>query len=610
MKISSQSVMQSMPKTLSSNKSLSAVNNENTLASNVKQQSVLKSDEVELGTVVKSKKAALISSDRSTGQLSDRATAFLKGKEGNIYLSPEKLEQMEKVLLRLDKDQQATLIDADIIDNDDFLNLAQSLDDRQIGQFADVAEALKTTPKQSKLPELHSSIQKVKEFANTLAGLDDETRTKVLDRASIESQDVVKLDLGSSYDKFAVLVAPNASANDLNNFLKVVSTSDDVNATLDELDSFSETQQSDLLAVMAGSKHSDRVIEQLKDKPDEVKADFLSFMASTLSKVELPELSGNSLPIAATLNYDDHTVTTASEMIDQTLSLLESYDFSADQLKEMASTLSTLPTADQRAYLTVSQEGFALLVGESRDDNKLSLEGAEEAIQAIEEVRGNFQARDLVYKSRMGEAGSVSGDASMYDLKSASDETKDQRNMVEALVADAFFSLKNQNREVAESGQANATEQSTYTKHTNVLATNLLQLEAGSRDALSASLSQLTNSDTPLNQLGDELLSATLSPLYQRTTTLAETDNIKSLMATHQEITSDSGAVSEEQFWQAGQSAGKKIDQLIESLEGKSEQAKQVIIEFFANNNSTQVENDAEKVQMEKNKSDYFDMIE
>jgi hypothetical protein len=577
---------------LAINSSQSLTNDNNT---------ILKSTQGRASGQVSASKTA--TENNTNSKLGERAVAFLKGEEGVIFLSADKLDKMSAVLQRLDEKQQNALIDSSIISNEDFLSLAEKLDDRQVRQFADVAAALKVPAQRNHIPDIQMTGFKVRSLVETLNNLDTKILTQVLDRIELEASKVAMPQSSDSYDKSAVFVAPSRSANDLNNFLHFINKSEDVGASLDDLTHFNELQQSDLLAVMVGTGLGEKLVEQLANQPDHLKTDLLAFMAKTVSNVSAYVLEmgrGAEGKVGTHLDHDDLSSKTAGTMVDQTLSLMENYDFSVEQLDDMASSLNSLSVSEQRAYLNISVSGFELLVGEGKGaENKVSLEGAQPAIEAIDKVRDNYQARDVVYKSRMGE-----GDAGgFFELKNAFQANTDQQDMAELLVADAYFSLVNQ--DAINPVQKKEESANQYTEHTNKLASNLLQLNADQRDKLSASLSGMIDSKAPLASLDDESLVNVLAPFYQRSASLAKTQNIEELYAIKQQIVEDKVS-TEDSFWQASHSAGKSLDEFVQILKIQSSENQQEMIEFFVKNDTNNTDSLAKKGQMDVNKRDFF----
>jgi hypothetical protein len=573
-----------------------------------KNSSVLRSSQVSKASG--SVEAADSDSQGLSRKLSDRAAVFLNGEDGVIFLSADKVDRMNAVLERLNEKQQNLLIDSLLISNEEFLSLAEALDDSQIRQFADIADALKVPPKRNNIPNVQTNGSRLKFFVDTLNGLNTQMLTQILDRAELESKKVVESDSSAGYDRFGLNTAPSSSANDLNNFLQVINKSDDIDVTFEDISAFSERQQSDLLAVMVGTGLGQKLVEQLKGQPDQLKTDLLTFMSNTVSNVNAHavEIDSHS-KVKTSLGHDDKTSKTAVNMIDQTLSLMENYAFSVEQLEDMSNSLNSLSVAEQRAYLSISENGFELLVGAGQGrENKLSLEGAEETVAAIDKVRDSHQARDVVYKSRMGNNNYSSGASDMFELKREFQAVTDQKNMVNLLVADAYFSLTNREGNAFQLNNQNSEEDSYFTEHTNALATNLNELNADDRDKISASLGRLVTNRDPLVELEEESLAIELTPFYQRSSSFAQTGNIEELVSLQQQLNVDNKRVSENQFWVASSSAGNNLDKFIRILQLFDRQGQQTIIDFFAANNSDDLSSDAQKNQMESNKQEFLDL--
>jgi len=533
-------------------------------------------------------------------------TRSVQGKHNIILLDDsEKSKLMVKVLDRLDKAAQTSLIDSDILDNDNFLHLAQQLSDQELQQFVSVAQGLQSAPQRNKMPNLNISIIQLKEFVETLSLLDSQTRTQVLQQAGEHAAKVTSTGGDPSYNEQGLLPnSSSSSANDIHNFVDAVNNSSNVPEMLQGLQNFSASQQSNLLQLLVSDKLGNQVMQQLQDKSEPIKDSALQYLAGLSKNIEsfAPEyrLAVSGDDAAALLNHDNHSADTAFGMIEQSVELMENYNFSDDQLEDMFSALHGLQVSDQRAYLEITSSGLEQLVGlKPALGDKLEIAENDAVMQALEDVRGNSQARDLVFKSRMGLSQLDEEGRKFYDIKDQSTAKKDQGNTIDLLISEAFYSIND----------AQLDAQSSYKKNTNSLASNMLELDADERDDLTAQLGNMVETKVPLEQLEAEVLQQNFSEFKQRTDSLVATSDIESLLATQQLVAGQLDSQSSENFWKATAAAGDKIDRAVELINQSPDNIKQQLISYLADNYLPETK-DQQQAQVKENIDALFDFFE
>jgi len=533
-------------------------------------------------------------------------TRSVQGKHNIILLDDsEKSKLMVKVLDRLDKAAQTSLIDSDILDNDNFLHLAQQLSDEELQQFVAVAQGLQSAPQRNKMPNLNISIIQLKEFVETLSLLDSQTRTQVLQQAGEHAAKVTSTGGDPSYNEQGLLPnSSSSSANDIHNFVDAVNNSSNVPEMLQGLQNFSASQQSNLLQLLVSDKLGNQVMQQLQDKSEPIKDSALQYLAGLSKNVEsfAPEyrLAVSGDDAAALLNHDNHSADTAFGMIEQSVELMENYNFSDDQLEDMFSALHGLQVSDQRAYLEITSSGLEQLVGlKPALGDKLEIAENDAVMQALEDVRGNSQARDLVFKSRMGLSQLDEEGRKFYDIKDQFTAKKDQGNTIDVLISEAFYSIND----------AQLDAQSSYKKNTNSLASHMLELDADERDDLTAQLGNMVETKVPLEQLEAEVLQQNFSEFKQRTDSLVATSDIESLLATQQLVAGQLDSQSSENFWKATAAAGDKIDRAVELINQSPDNIKQQLISYLADNYLPETK-DQQQAQVKENIDALFDFFE
>ncbi|WP_415903483.1 hypothetical protein ACMXYR_07155 [Neptuniibacter sp. QD29_5] len=498
-----------------------------------------------------------------------RFTAF-EGKHQVVILpESEKTDQMHAVLDKLSHEQGQNLIDLGVLEDEDFLALAQQLNDTELQQFASAALALQTAPDFNSFALNYSSgKQNVQDFIQTLSSLDSDTRSQVLAKADELSSKVPLSNDDSVYDSGGLITPSSPAANDIHNFITAINNidterlSEDANRILDNLEGADELQQSNLLQLFGGDLElSFRLLESVEGFESKTQDEVISFLAE-LSKTATQPDSLSLDPIrrpsspdewhGAVLNHADDTPSVVYGMIDTFVSLTEDYTFSDDQLKEMATDLKHLDSTHQRAYLEITSTGLNTLVG---DDSKHDLATNDSMLSTLDNLRSDHNTRMLVAESYMGEK-RISDGRAFYEIKDHSTAIQDQRQTIELLTTHAWL---NQDAPA----------------QTKQLANNLSQLEAEQRDDL---IKQINHSGATISRLAEHdltLLEADFEQFLNRTSAIIESKSVKDLV----EFESALPEPVKDDFWQAASFVEDQVDTLVETLIPFTDDTKAFILE-------------------------------
>jgi hypothetical protein len=509
----------------------------------------------------------------------------IKGNNTILILDDsEKSQRMFDVYNRLSSEEQKNIIDTSLISDDDFLQLAEQLDDDQLADFMSVAQALQKAPALNAITGTFISSQTLNTFTAQLLELDPSDREAVLEQGKIHAAKVPPTEEGATYNRQALQSSNHfTAANDIRNFVLAVNSSADVSKMMEDIQAFDPAQQSDLLAIMADGTYTDRVLESLNDIPEALQGEALSYFANTLQKIDSfsPIMTDNLEDVSAILDIDNNARQTRYEMLDSALNLIENYDFKEEQLEDVFSDLLSLDITHQRAYLKITETGLELLTGASQSADKIDLSNNEPVMQALEEVRDSHLARDLVSKSRMGESRTSDDGTTFYEIKAKSTAEQDQQSSVELLVANAYEKIN----------VANSTG-SKYQNTTTNLAANLLQLDATDRDQLSREVSAELTAKPPLDQIDQQQLTEQLGGASELMSALAATEDIESLLLARQQSEQQFEQQDSDTFWRAADAAGENIDKFADLVLKSDTQVQQQILSMLSDNHSALAAND------------------
>jgi len=528
----------------------------NQLSSNRPQSTVLhQADEAQRRSVTPSADTVTLSPGSAVSDATSDYTAF-QGKERILLVEhSEKAQRMESVLDRLSDDQQDTLIDSEVIESDEFLSLAEQLDDKRLGQLADTLEGLRTLPRQGGFDAIIQAGLSPDLLISTLSELDESTRERVLDKTAQYAAHIPPRDNTDTYSASGLNLQATGSpaASDLHNFVQAVGGAEDLSGMLDGLDSFSEMQQSGLLNVLGKDVAlGERLMDQLAERGNAAKDTAINFLGDLAVSADFRVSKATAATpspltkVYAVADHDNQSADTLLDMIESSVSLLESYEFSDEQIVQMNNQLSAMERSDQRAYLAITETGLDQLVGADRD-NPADLEDNADAVGVIDGLRSDATVRDAVFMSRMGEETRSDGQ-SFFEVKSDGAGERDQKGMIRVLTTDAWVNRNNDDVDI-----------SVRAMH---LSENLQAMGAEARDRQIHDLNRLTQQQVPLAELSDEYLQEDTLDFMSRTNALANTQDVEALQNTALAFAPELN----DAFWQAAGMAGEEVDQLVKLL--------------------------------------------
>ena len=495
---------------------------------------------------------------------------FSGDKQGLIFPESEKTERMQAVVSRLSESQSKSLIDNGFLDNDDFLQLAQALDDSELANLSDALHALQTPPQINQYSAFtHNGFRESRNFISNLAAMDEAQRTQVLQKAAELSQQVAPSE-ANTYQADGLFKQGSRSANDIHNFIGTVNRfgdGEELDDFLNALEQFDPAQQSDLLQVFTTkAKLGFELAENLQQFKPETQSQVLSYMAElsrSLSPFQFTsdiQTDPKSLESAgALINYDDYSRDTVENMMSNVNALMQDYRFDDQQLSDMVSAVQGLERADQRAYLEITHQGLDKLVGGSKEQPLRLDKHNAKALAAIESLRSSATARELVYRSRMGEENIGSEGQRFFDFKNKANSHNDQRQTIAVLATNALL-----NNDDAQSSLK--------------LATKLSGLEASQRDALVDDLAKAAGGFRTLLDHGQISEADQYQRFEQQSNALIASSDVEALLAVEQQI----DPVQRPDFWQAADLLERDVDSLVQKLEGLNSEGQAAIVATIA----------------------------
>lgn len=500
-----------------------------------------------------------------------RQQATFQGKQHTLVVPDSRqAEQIGAVLKRVPPHRQDMLIDSRLLTDERFLALADSLDDRQLGQLTNTLEGLQTTPQlYASSSAGHGQINSHL-LLESLTDMDATTRDRVLEVADKHAAKIPVNVMADTYaaDGTHTASLPSLAARDLHNFVASVATAPDAGSLMDGLEQFSDAQQSDLLQVMGMEQElGQRLMNEMTDRDTDSRDKTLRFLselsASADSHVKVAQPSFMTPDVAALATHDNHAFSVVTGMISETLSLLENYEFSNQQLTQMSGQLQSLSHSDQRAYLNITSAGLDQLVG--ADSNQpADMEENSASLEVVDALRSDAGVRESVYMARMGdEVPSLEG-GKHYQLKYTATGERDQNTLVEVLATDAW--LNRNNDEVDLSARASH------------LAENLTALGGEARDRRVHALDRLAQQQVPLSELSDDYLQQDYHDFQNRTDALANTSDAAALT----EMEYQTEPALRDGYWQAAGLAGEEVDQLIGILQKNDPDMGRQIVEHLS----------------------------
>lgn len=360
----------------------------------------------------------------------------LKGEPYDLYHNkPELLDQAKSLAERLDgpihdanadnffyQDSMRDLYRAGLLTDPDFLEMSESLSDEELEDLTMTVKAM-MLPASNNYTAMNESdrsyTEKVAEFMEVLENSSPEDRTAMLER-SAEYASQVDVESVATFEKnvfgqtltkikFDPLRNDN-SANNLHNYISATIAADDPTALTEQLGTMSPEAQHGLLSVYGlDMQLGNRLSKLAGPEGDGLPSSLLSALGSMADSVKISDLPSDvhkKLGFAwfgdEALSKDneqsqgrDFALDSVSNMID----MLETYDFSDEQLDTMGTELNSLSNTEKRAYIEITTIGLDDML-QSKVDENFDKKNLDEAIDVVSELRNNQKALSLVNGAR------------------------------------------------------------------------------------------------------------------------------------------------------------------------------------------------------------------
>ena len=492
--------------------------------------------------------------------------------------------RLDPLLNRLRPDLQQTLIDSKLNttinpSGDDYIGYLNNLDDETLTKVVSVLQTLSMNPNVlgGSITDGIQRLDKVRnrsdDFITTLQGLDENTRTRVLDKMVEFGEDIIVTPQGNNdtYTRDFGHSSKNgtAEANDLHNFFNLIKNSDDVNKTIDKIESFPETQQSDVMFILTSmpEEEAGRVLSLLDDKSEESQAEILEYfgdIAKRMSPLLPPYLALKGKPshqgdtYTNRTNVDEHYIGDTKTQLEDSLSLFENFKFEEDDLTQMLEEVNTLDFNDQRLFITVSLTGLELLEGKNGNvDSPITVSA--ENNNLIDSLRKDSSVLKLLNDSAFGEeSGSKNG---FFLIKDSSSVIDDQKDLIKVLTLHSKLNANSEN----------------LGEQTQQFITNILEQTPNSRDNLVDKLAGFIPSAMSVEDQSSEDLVNSLTDFKAITNALSYSQNINELLdlepksiESENKLSKNKKEISE--FWQAMEFAEDKVDLFVNVLKGQPQE--------------------------------------
>ncbi|WP_261843312.1 hypothetical protein [Aliamphritea ceti] len=484
-----------------------------------------------------------------------------------IVIGDERNERIENLLSRVTDEQRQSLINTEIILDDSFLTLAESLDDTALGHLASSIDKLQTPATVNQAPNYSMATARLaKEFVADLTNLSADTQLRVLEQAASYAKQVISRPADVTYTANAILphTQPSPSANNLYNFVSAIHKTDDPDAMLDSLQTFTDSQQDTLLLIFGSDNQLGQdVVSGLEGRSEQTTDSFLNYLGGLTEQARsgfergFSPWTGYEIPDRANIDYDNEMPWVLKDMLDTTMSFISEYQFSDEQLSAMTDKLSYMDATHQRSYLEITRVGLDTLVGDEAEN--LELEDNPQIIETLDQLRDNHQTREGISLSRLGDD---TGDPeARYEVKDDYQSKRDQKNMIRLMVTDAWLNQDDMSRSTQ-------------------LNTTFSELNAEQRDQLVQDINQLNTGSAPLALQDSDDQSQQFTRFLTRTNTLAQTDNPTALL----QAEAAQPGEQKEKFWQATELAGDQVDALVGVLLTNSETVGSQLLDNLSSN--------------------------
>jgi len=328
----------------------------------------------------------------------------------------EQAERIYNILDRLSPEQQASLIDTSTYEegettffnlksfalmDEDFLSLAEQLDDEQLSQLVNVFDAstMQTQYEYGSGPIMVGPRKdKLNVFMDVLKETGKEDLSRILSRAnqlaeSVTPQSEIE---NSTYNRNDISAAKfsNESIQNFSSFIQVVNDNDNNNIieVLDKVDSFSTEQQSQIINIMSFDKDlGTSLLDKLPELNDKTSTNLLDYLADKLKDKPLVNLPSYALWM------EGEDLTASRSILSDVVTLLDDYEIEETEINKMLETANSLSMGEQSAYFQITRSGLEQLT-QVDDNNRIMVEA--EDLDKIDSLRDNSDIRQLVYHTR------------------------------------------------------------------------------------------------------------------------------------------------------------------------------------------------------------------
>lgn len=517
--------------------------------------------------------------------------------------------RLDPLLERLRPDLQQTLIDSKLgatisTSGDDYIGYLNSLDDETLTKTVSVLQTLSMNPNvfggstTGGINRFDMLQHRSEDFITTLKGLDENSRTRVLDKMVEFGKDIIvtPLDHNDTYTRDFGNGSKNgtAEANNLHNFLNLIKNSDDINETIDKIESFPEAQQSDVMFILTSmpEQEAGRVLSLLDDKSEESQTEILKYFGDIAKRKSplLPAflaLKGEPTHQGDTYtnrtNVDERFISDTAKLLEDSFSLVENFNFEEADLNKMLEEVNTLNFNDQRSFINVSLTGLELLEGKNGNvDSPITVSA--ENNNLIDSLRNDPSVLKLLNETAFGEElKSKNGFLLIKDVASVND---DQKELIKVLT---LHSKLNENSD-------------NLTEKTQKFVANLSEQDANSRDNLVDKLIGFIPSAMSVEDQNSENLAKDFKAISNA---LSSSQNINELLNLEPTNMGSENKNQVSEFWQAMEFAEDKVDLLVDVLKGQSQALQTDIIKEI---NNTILDIEAGK-KSEQDGKEWFDKL-
>ena len=505
--------------------------------------------------------------------------------------STKAIDRLEPLLKRLRPDLQQTLIDSNLAFNfslsgDDSINYLNNLDDEKLSKVMSVIQTLSMDPEVTggtvwDVTNRREKLQRRSEgLISTLKGLDEKTQTRVLDKMIEYGKDVVVTPL-TEPNTYNIKTLTNTNkessreANDVQNLLYLIRRSDDVNKTLNKIDQFTETQQNDVLFILASlpEKEAERIFSLLDDQSEKTQNKILNYFGKISERINPLFSIINKTYVEGKGVYSDTTIDyryadETKSLLNNSLSLFENFQFKEENLNQMLNDASTLSFIEKRSFITLSLTGFELLEGSTGNaDSPISV--SDENNDVMRSLRQNSSLLKLVNGTAFGQEFEYK--KGVFLIKDANSAKTDQQELIKVITLNTKLN-------------ANSDDLS---QRSQQFVDNLLSQEPDSRDVLIDELLNFIPSNLSIIGLSDEALTNSLKDFKAASNSISYSQDISALLnlvpKSLPEITIETAKSTKDKeqitnFWQAMEFSEKKVDLLVDVLKRQSQASRADII--------------------------------